>query len=87
MGLFPPGEKRLFGQEDFLMWGKWGKVFLLAVWVLGAAWMGCGGSPGPAKVTPEEEKQLQKQLEEAAAAEGRAGWGKPEAQPAPAPKK
>jgi len=65
----------------------WRRVFLLAVLVLGGAWMGCGGSSGPAKVTPQEEKQLQKQLQEAASAEGRAGWGKPESQPAPAPKK
>ena len=69
------------------MWRTCGRVLLLAVLVLGGTWMGCGGSPGPAKVTPEEEQQLQKQLEEAAAAEGRAGWGKPEAQSDPAPKK
>lgn len=66
---------------------KWFSLVLLVVWVVGGAWMGCGGSSGPAKVTPEEEKQLQKQLEEAAAAEGRAGWGDQPAPTPPSPKK
>jgi len=54
------------------MWRTWCKIFFLAVLVLGGTWMGCGGSSGPAKVTPEEAKQLEEQLEKARAAEAQA---------------
>ncbi|MCS7305736.1 MAG: hypothetical protein NZ602_11605 [Thermoguttaceae bacterium] len=66
---------------------KWISL-LLGFFFLAIGMLGCGGSTvSPAKVTPEEEKQIQKQLQEAAAAEGRAGWGKQLPESSPTPKK